>query len=70
MRNLRQRFSAFMLAAVLAGVVGSATTFADRGGPTRDTCAFVLGQILRVPADSAAAAVFQAFFIAWDCTGQ
>ena len=68
MRNLRQRFSAFMLAMVLAGVVGGATTFADMGGQ-RNTCAFILGKILSAPADSQQAAVFRAFFLSWDCPG-
>lgn len=67
MRNLRQRFGAFVMAGIMAGVLGTATTFADMGGPTRNTCAFILGQMLRVPADSAAASVFKAFYLSWDC---
>ena len=67
MRNLRQRFGAFVMAGIMAGVLGSATTFADMGGPTRNTCAFILGHILKAPTGSAAADVFLAFFIAWDC---
>jgi hypothetical protein len=64
MRNLRQRFGAFILAGILAG---SATAFADIGGPNRNTCAFILGHILKAPADSGAAVVFRAFYIAWEC---
>lgn len=64
MRNLRQRFGAFVLAGVLAG---SATAFADMGGPNRNTCAFILGHIEKAPEGSAAALVFQAFFLAWNC---
>ena len=67
MRNLRKQFGAFVLAGIIAGVLGSATAFADIGGPNRNTCAFILGQIAKVPADSNAAQVFKAFFIAWDC---
>jgi hypothetical protein len=67
MRNLRKQFGAFVLAGIIAGVLGSATAFADIGGPNRNTCAFILGQIAKVPADSTAASVFKAFFIAWDC---
>lgn len=67
MRNLRQRFGAFVLAGVMAGVLGSATTFADIGGPNRNTCAFILGHILKAPTGSAAADVFWAFFVAWNC---
>jgi hypothetical protein len=67
MRNLRNRFGAFVLAGIMAGVLGGATTFADMGGPNRNTCAFILGQIAKVPADSTAASVFRAFFVAWDC---
>jgi hypothetical protein len=67
MRNLRQRFGAFVLAGIMAGVLGSATAFADIGGPNRNTCAFILGHILKAPANSGAADVFRAMFIAWDC---
>jgi hypothetical protein len=67
MRNFRQRFGAFVLAGMMAGVLGSATAFADMGGPNRNTCAFILGHVYKAPADSAAAAVFRAFYLSWDC---
>ena len=66
MRNLRNRFGAFVIAGLMAAVLGGATTFADMGGQ-RNTCAFILGKILKAPSDSQQAAVFRAFFIAWDC---
>jgi hypothetical protein len=68
MRNLRQRFGAFVFAAVLAAIVGNAAPlFADMGGPTRDRCAFVAGLALKVPGDSVAADFFRALYIGWDC---
>jgi hypothetical protein len=67
MRNLRKRFGAFVLAGIMAGVLGSATTFADMGG-YRNTCAFILGKIVAAPSDSVQASVFRTFFLAWDCT--
>ena len=67
MRNLRQRFGAFVMAGIMAGVLGTVTTFADMGGPNRNTCAFIFGQILKAPVDSAAADVFRAFYLSWDC---
>ncbi len=67
MRNLRQRFGAFVFAGIIAAVLGSATAFADMGGPTRSTCAFILGHVLKAPADSAAANVFRTFYLSWDC---
>lgn len=68
MRNLRQRFGAFVFAGVLAGFLGSAVpAYADIGGATRNTCAFVAGLLFKVPADSGAAGVFRAMLIAYEC---
>jgi len=67
MRNLRNRFGAFVLAGIMAGVLGSATIFADMGGSQRNTCAFILGKIYKAPADSVQATVFRAFYFSWDC---
>ena len=66
MRNLRNRFGAFVLAGIMAGVLGSATTFADMGGQ-RNTCAFIFGKVVNAPADSVQASVFRAFYLSWDC---
>jgi len=72
MRNLRKRFGGFIAAGILAGVLATTTTpaFAEigqMGGNAKNTCAFVLGMLFKVPADSGAAAVFQALSIAYDC---
>jgi hypothetical protein len=68
MRNLRQRFGAFVFAGVLAGVLGSSIpAYADIGGTKRNTCAFIAGLIFKVPADSTAADVFRAMLISYDC---
>ena len=72
MRNLRQRFGGFIVAGILAAVLGTTTTpaFAEigqMGGNGKNTCAFVLGMLFKVPSDSGAAAVFQALAIAYDC---
>jgi len=72
MRNLRQRFGGFIVAGILAAVLGTTTTpaFAEigqMGGNAKNTCAFVLGMLFKVPADSGAAAVFKALYIAYDC---
>jgi hypothetical protein len=68
MRNLRQRFGAFVFAGVLAGIIGSSVpAFADIGGAKRNTCAFILGLSLKVPSDSPAASVFRAMMIGYDC---
>jgi hypothetical protein len=71
MRNLRQRFGGFIVAGILAAVSGPphAGLCRDRqmGGNAKNTCAFVLGMLFKVPADSGAAAVFQALSIAYDC---
>jgi hypothetical protein len=68
MRNLRQRFGAFVFAGVLAAVIGSAVpVFADMGGTKRNTCAFILGQLFKVPSDSGAATMFRALFLSYDC---
>ena len=50
----------------MAGVLGSATTFADMGGQ-RNTCAFIFGKVVNAPADSVQASVFRAFYLSWDC---
>ena len=67
MRNLRKQFGAFVLAGVMAAVLGSATTFADMGGAQRNTCAFILGKIVAAPSDSVQASIFRAFYLSWDC---
>ena len=71
MKNLRQRFGGFVLAAMLAAILGNATpAFAETGqigGSAKNTCAFVSGLLMKVPADSGAAVVFTAMLIAFDC---
>jgi hypothetical protein len=68
MQNLRQRFGKVIVAGLVAVVLSSgATTYAYIGGPNKNTCAFVLGQLLRVPSDSGAAAVFNALMISFNC---
>jgi putative flippase GtrA len=72
MRNLRQRFGGFIVAGILAAVLGTTTTPAladvgQMGGTAKNTCAFIAGMLFKVPADSGAAAVFQAFYIAFSC---
>jgi hypothetical protein len=72
MRNLRQRFGGFIVAGILAAVLGTTTTpaFAEigqLGGNAKNTCAFVLGMLYKVPADSGAAAVFNALAIGFGC---
>jgi len=71
MRNLRQRFGAFVAAGVLAMILGSASpAFADTGtigGTAKNTCAFVSGLLYKVPPDSGAALVFKSIMIAFDC---
>lgn len=70
MRNLRQRLVAFTAATLLAVIIGGVSpAYADgvMGGPTKNTCAFVAGMFFRVPPDSAAASVFKAILVAYDC---
>lgn len=71
MQNLRQRFKGFIVAGVLAAILGGATPayaeVAQIGGAGKNTCAFVAGMLLKVPADSGAAAVFNALLIAFEC---
>jgi hypothetical protein len=72
MRNLRKRFGGIIVAGILAAVLGSTATpaFAEigqMGGNAKNTCAFIAGMLFKVPADSGAAAVFQAFYIAFSC---
>jgi hypothetical protein len=72
MRNFRQRFGGFIVAGILAAVLGTTTTPAladigQMGGNAKNTCAFIAGMLFKVPADSGAAAVFQAFYIAFEC---
>ena len=66
MRNLRQRFGGFIVAGILAAVLGTTTTpaFAEigqMGGNGKNTCAFVLGMLFKVPADSGAASAVAHF---------
>jgi hypothetical protein len=72
MRNLRKRFGGVIVAGILAAVLGTTTTpaFAETGqigGAAKNTSAFIAGMLFKVPADSGAAAVFQAFYIAFEC---
>ena len=71
MRNLRQRFGAFIGASMLAMMLGSATpAFAETGtmgGNGKNTCAFVAGLLYKVPPDSPAAVLFTSIMIAFDC---
>jgi hypothetical protein len=72
MRNLRQRFGGFIVAGIFAAILATTTTPAHAeigqlGGNAKNTCAFIAGMLFKVPADSGAAAVFQAFYIAFDC---
>ena len=72
MRNLRKRIGGFIAAGLLAGVLATTTTpaFAEEGqmgGSGKNTCAFVLGMLFKVPADSGAATVFKALYLAYDC---
>jgi putative flippase GtrA len=72
MRNLRQRFGGFIVAGILAAILGTTTTPAlaetgQIGGAAKNTCAFIAGMLFKVPADSGAATVFQALYLAFDC---
>src|SRR4029078_5507014 len=68
MRNLRPRFGGLIVPGILAAVLGTTTTpaFAEigqMGGSGKNTCAFVLGMLFKVPADFGAAGVFARLFI-------
>jgi H+/gluconate symporter-like permease len=71
MRNLRQRFGGFIVAGMLAAILGSATpAFADTGaigGNGKNTCAFVAGLLEKVPADSGAALMLLAVYAGFNC---
>ena len=56
MRNFGKMTRAFVIAVVLAGMVGGVRLRADSGapgGPNRSTCAFIQGLIYKVGSDAA-----------------
>ena len=74
MRNLRQRFTGFVAAGMLAMILGSvAPVFAEDGLPTsmggsnHDTCAFVAGKLYKVPPTSGAYVMFVAVLSLLQC---
>jgi hypothetical protein len=68
---MRKFTGAFLMAAMLAGVLGAARpAFADAGapgGPARSTCAFLGGIVMRVGSADAAAALALLFNNIFGC---